>query len=140
MPRKTLKQRRQSTLRKTVTDTDKNRNRIREISNGLTGLEKADDLMLEILEAVKDSYTPVPESGKAYVFIYNAKTPNIRYDQNPLVLVGDVFLWGFRGYNFHWGETRQYTFQEVSGNMYEVTPSEVKDLQQIPFANIKLNN
>ena len=134
MPRKTLKQRRESALRKTVTDTDKNRNRIREISNGLTGLEKADDLMLEILEAVKDSYTPVPESGKAYVFIYNAKTPNIRYDQNPLVLVGDVFLWGFRGYNFHWGELKNYSWNEVAGYLHVVYPEEIEVLKTIPFA------
>lgn len=134
MPRKTLKQ------RKKPTDTDSNRNRIREISDDMVGLKNPDDFMVAILEAVKDTYTPVPEPGKVYVFIYKPKTPNIRYDENPFVAVTDIFSWGFRGLNFHWGETRQYTWNEVSGNMYEIYSSEVKDLQQIPFQNFKLNS
>ena len=51
----------------------------------------------------------------------------------------DVFQWGFRGINLHWGESRQYTWGEVAGGMYEVYSSEVKDLQMLPFANFKLN-
>jgi len=135
MPRKTLKQR----TGKNVTDTDSNVNRIRNISDNLIGNEDPDDLMLEILNVLSES-GKVPQSGKYYVFVYNPKTPNIQYDQNPLVAVTDVFQWGFRGINFHWGETRQYTWNEVAGSLYEVFPSEIKDLQQIPFGNIRINN
>lgn len=124
---------------KNPTDTDTNRNRVRSVLDNITGKESGDDLMLELLEVVQES-GKVPQVGKFYIFVYNAKTPNIRYDQNPLVAVTDVFQWGFKGLNMHWGETRQYTWNEVVGSLYEVYPSEIKDLQAIPFANFRLNN
>jgi hypothetical protein len=73
-------------------------------------------------------------------FVYNPKTPNIQYDQNPLVAVTDIFSWGFRGINFHWGEVRQYTWDEIAGGIYEVYPAELKDLQTIPFGKFRLNS
>ena len=120
------------------TDTDTNRNRIREISDNIIGIKDPDDIMIELLGDLTEG-PKVPQPGKIYVFVYNAKTPQLRYDQNPFVAVTDVFPWGFRGINFHWGEQRQYTWTEVAGGLYEVYPSEVKDLQMIPFANFKLN-
>ena len=134
MPRKTLKERQE----KRVTDTDGHENRVRPVLDGITGKESGDDLMLELLEVIKES-GKVPSVGKFYIFVYNAKTSNIRYDQNPLVAVTDVFKWGFRGVNLHWGDTRQYTWNEVAGSLYEVYPSEIKDLQAIPFANFRIN-
>ena len=134
MPRKTIKQR-----KKTNTDTDDKINRLRDITNNLIGTEDPDDLMLEIITALTES-EKVPKTGKYYVFVYNPKTPNIQYDQNPLVAVTDVFPWGFRGINFHWGEVRQYTWDEIPGGIYEVYPSELKDLQTIPFGKFRLNN
>jgi len=135
MPRKSLKERQQ----KKVTDTDKDVNRIRPVLDGLVGNEDPDDIMLELLEVLQES-PKVPTSGKFYVFVYQPKTPNIEYDQNPLVAVTDVFRWGFKGINFHWGETRQYTWDEISGGIYEVYPSEIKDLQALPFQKIRLNS
>jgi len=135
MPRKSLKERQQ----KKVTDTDTNQNRVRAVLDGITGKESGDDLMLELLEVIPESGT-MPRPGKFYIFVYNAKTPNIQFDQNPLVAVTDVFKWGFKGINMHWGETRQYTWDEVAGSLYEVFPSEIKDLQAIPFANFRINN
>lgn len=135
MPRKTLKQRQG----KDVTDTDSNQNRVRAILDGITGKERGDDLMLELLEVIPES-GKIPQVGKFYIFVYNAKTPNVQFDQNPLVAVTDVFQWGFKGINMHWGETRQYTWDEVAGSVYEVFPSEIKDLQAIPFANFRINN
>jgi hypothetical protein len=64
----------------------------------------------------------------------------INYDQNPFVAVTDIFPWGFRGENFHWRQMRQYTWSEVAGGLYEVYPAEVKDLNALSFANIRLNN
>ena len=125
--------------KKQPTDTDSNRNRVRAVLNGITGKESGDDLMLELLEVVSES-GKVPQAGKFYIFVYKAKTPNIRYDQNPLVAVTDVFQWGFKGLNMHWGEVRQYTWNEVVGSLYEVFASEIKDLQAIPFANFRINN
>jgi hypothetical protein len=125
--------------KKRPTDTDSNQNRIRPVLNSITGKESSDDLMLKLLEVVQES-GKIPQAGKFYIFVYNAKTPNIRYDQNPLVAVGEVFKWGFRGLNMHWGEIRQYTWDEVVGSLYEVYPSEIKDLRAIPFANFRINN
>ena len=135
MPRKTVKEQKQNR----PTDTDTNRNRIRAVSEGLVGNEDPDDIMIELMDILQES-PKIPESGKFYIFVYNPKTPNIEYDQNPFVAVTDIFQWGFRGINFHWGETRQYTWSEIPGSIYEVYPSEVKDLQQLPFANFRLNN
>ena len=54
-----------------------------------------------IMYALNDTVTPIPEEGNICTFKYFAKTPNIEYDQHPLVAVSDVFPWGFRGINFH---------------------------------------
>ena len=121
------------------TDTDTNRNRIREISDSVIGTRDPDELMMELMEVLTEG-SKLPEVGKIYIFIYNPKTPNIEYDQNPFVAVTNVFQWGFRGENFHWREPRNYTWAEVAGGLYEVYPSEVKDLSMIPFANFRLNN
>ena len=134
MPRKTLQERQ----KKRVTDTDSHENRVRSVLDGITGKESGDDLMIELMEVLQES-GKIPNVGKFYIFVYNAKTPNIQYDQNPLVAVTDVYQWGFRGLNLHWGESRQYTWNEVAGSLYEVYPSEIKDLQALPFSNFRIN-
>jgi len=137
MPRKKVTQ--QKTKR--PTDTDTNRNRIRGIVNDLIGIEDPDDIMVELMETLKQSEISKQsvQPGKLYIFVYNAKTPMINYDQNPFVAVTDIFPWGFRGENFHWRQMRQYTWSEVAGGLYEVYPAEVKDLNALSFANIRLN-
>ena len=94
--------------------------------------------MLEIIRVLAEG-GKVPEAGEFYVFVYNPKTPNIRYDQNPLVAVTQVLDWGFRGLNFHWGENRQYTWSEVAGGLYQVNNDELNDLDAIPFAKFRIN-
>jgi len=141
MPRKTLKQIKveQQGQKKQVTDTDLNVNRVRSVAENLIGNEDPDDLMLELLDVLEES-GKIPSVGKFYIFVYRPKTPNIKYDQNPLVAVTDIFKWGFRGINFHWGETRQYTLDEIPGSIYEVYKSELKDLEMIPFGKMRINN
>ena len=119
--------------------TDDNSNRVRSVIDGVIGTEDPDDLMLELLGVLQEG-GKVPESGKYYVFVYNPKTPNIQYDQNPFVAVTDVFSWGFRGINFHWGEIRQYTYNEIVGQIYEVYSEEVSDVREIPFRKFRLNS
>ena len=80
----------------------------------MIGTEDPDDLMMEIIDVLEEG-EKTPEAGEFYVFVYNPKTPNIRYDQNPLVAVTAVYPWGFKGINFHWGEARQYTWSEIAG-------------------------
>ena len=119
--------------------TDDNSNRIRSVMNNVIGTEDPDDLMIELM-GVLDEGGKIPESGKYYVFVYQPKTPNIRYDQNPLVAVTDIFSWGFRGINYHWGKVRQYTWNEIVGQIYEVNSEELADAREIPFAKYLLNS
>ena len=134
MPRKTLKERRKKN------PTDDNSNRIRGVVDSIIGTEDPDDLMVSLLEAVQGSYTVIPSIGKYYIFNYLAKTPNIQYDQNPLVAVMEVYSWGFKGFNYHWNQVRQYTWEEVSGNFYEIYPDELADAREIPFKKTVLNS
>ena len=120
--------------------TDDKHNRIRGVVDNLIGTEDADDLMMELMEALNNTVTPVPDIGKYYAFVYNPKTPNIEYDAHPLVAVTDLFRWGFRGINFHWGGYRQYTWNEVVGQLYEIYPEELADAREIHFGKRQLNN
>ena len=113
--------------------------RIAPLVDGLLGTEDADDLMIEIMNVLGDSIASIPEVGKIYVFVYQPKTPG-RYDQNPLVAVTNIFDWGFKGINFHWGNYRQYTWNEVVGQLYEVYPEELADAREIPFGKRQLNS
>jgi len=120
--------------------TDDNRNRIRGVVDSLIGTEDADDIMIELMNALGSDSTLVPDIGKYYVFVYRPKTPLIQYDQNPLVAVTDVFRWGFRGLNYHWREYRQYTWEEVVGSLYQIYPDEIADARELPIQKFILNS
>ena len=119
--------------------TDDNSNRIRSVVDEITGTEDADDLMINLMDVLTEG-SQVPEVGGYYTFVYNPKTPNIQYDQNPLVAVTEVFQWGFRGINFHWGQMRKYTWNEISGGLYQINSDELADAREIPFGHIRLNS
>ena len=93
-----------------------------------------EEMMLEIMDLLKDTVTPIPEVGKFYTFVYNAKTPRIRYDQHPLIACTDLQQWGFKGLNFHWRQSRNYTWEELAGQLYIVQYDELDDLLAIPYA------
>jgi len=133
MPRKTLKQ------RKEKYPTDNQFNRVRSVMDNLIGTESADEIMTELQKVLSES-GKVPRAGKYYVFVYSPKTPNIRYDQHPLVAVTDVFQWGFRGINYHWGDFHQYTTNEIIGQLYEIYPEELADARELPFQKVRLNS
>ena len=103
------------------------------------GTEDPDDVMMELMSTIPESGR-APSAGKYYAFVYNPKTPNIVYDQNPLVAVTDVFEWGFRGLNYHWGQMRQYTWNEIPGQLYEIYPEELADARELPFMKQRLNS
>ena len=113
--------------------------RINTIRDKLIGIEDPDDLMAQILEVLSSTAT-IPDVGSIYTFVYAPKTPNLQYDAHPLVAVSDIFQWGFRGINFHWGQSRQYTWQEVVGQLYEIYSDEIADAREIPFGKIRLNS
>ena len=109
-------------------------NRIEEVKNELEkSVNDPEDLMLIIMEALNNTVTPIPEVGKFYTFIYNAKTPNITYDQHPLIACTDLQSWGFKGLNFHWRQSRNYTWEELAGQLYIVEYDELDDLLRFPY-------
>ena len=75
-----------------------------------------EEMMLEIMQVLNDT-----------------KTPRITYDQHPLIACTEVFRWGFRGANFHLGKYRNYTWEEVAGQLYIVDYEELGDLLSIPY-------
>ncbi len=120
--------------------TDDNANRVRSVVNNLIGTEEADDIMIELMDTLTSTSTSSPSAGKYYVFVYSAKTPNIQFDSNPLVAVTDVFEWGFRGINLHIGQYRNYTYNELVGQLYEVNSDELSDVRELPFGKMQLNS
>ena len=110
-----------------------NDNRIEAIKDQLTSSDP-EDLMLQIMEALNNTVEAIPSVGKYYTFVYNAKTPNVQYDQHPLIACTDLFRWGFRGINFHWQSSRNYTWEELTGQVYMVKSIELDDLLAIPYA------
>jgi len=101
--------------------------------------EDLGDRMDLILYALNDTVAPVPEAGTICTFKYYAKTPNIQYDQHPLVAVSDIFPWGFRGINFHLRDYRQYTWQELGSQVYIVNRTELDDLMSLNYEKVVLN-
>ena len=110
-----------------------NANRIEAIKDQLTSSDP-EDLMLQIMQALNNTVEAIPTVGNYYTFVYNAKTPNVQYDQHPLVAVTDLFRWGFRGINFHWQSSRNYTWEELTGQVYMVKSIELDALLSIPYA------
>jgi len=109
--------------------------RMREIKKRILkeGSNDPEDLMIIIIDVLKEEAL-YPEVGKFYTFIYNAKTPNLRYDQHPLIACTSIEPWGFRGINFHWRKYRQYTWPEVAGKLHIVRYEELDEMLSIPYA------
>ena len=115
-------------------------NRIEPIQEDLAAaVNDPEEMMMIIMEALNDTVTPIPEVGKYYTFIYNAKTPDITYDQHPLIACTDLQSWGFKGLNFHWRQSRNYTWEELAGQLYIVQYNELDDLLAIPYGKFILN-
>ena len=115
-------------------------NRIEAVKDELEkSINDPEDLMLIIMEALNDTVTPIPEVGQFYTFIYNAKTPDITYDQHPLIACTDLQSWGFKGLNFHWRQSRNYTWEELTGQLYIVDYDELDDLLRFPYGKFILN-
>lgn len=105
----------------------------------IEGAEDADLIMMNILQIFNETDL-VPDAGKFYTFIYQAKTPRLEYDEHPLVAVTEVFRWGFKGYNYHWRQMRQYTWAEVVGSLHIVRENEVRYLSSLPYGKKRINN
>lgn len=102
------------------------------------GTKDPEELMLIIMEVFKEEVL-YPEPGKFYTFIYTPKTPNIDYDQHPLIACTDLQKWGFKAINFHWRKSRNYTWEEVVGKLHVVRENELDELLAIPYGKFRLN-
>ena len=103
-----------------------------------------DDMFLALMEVLTTKEL-VPQVGRYYTFIYQAKTPRIEYDEFPLIACIGVYNWGFKGLNYHW-ESRgnafhNYTWDEVGNNdLLLVYPNELQDMRSIPYQKFRINN
>ena len=114
-------------------------NRLEHVVSDIIAMEDPDDMMLAVTETLTETEL-IPDIGKYYTFIYAPKTPRIRYDQFPLIACVGLFRWGFRGMNYHWGgDFRNYTWNEVLGQLHIAYPMEMDDLRSIPYQNFKIN-
>ena len=129
---------------------DTKNNRLRRAMDELVGIEDPDILFGRIIELVNSTGVASPSVDNYCTFLYDAKTPNIVYDEHPLVYVTGIFSWGFRGLNFHWqkyrqyrginlhwGDVRQYTRNEIIGPVYLVSDEEIRDLETLPYKKIR---
>ena len=147
MPRLTIQQRRDRDAAREAEkkafgldgDQEEN-NRVSEFLSDLNNqTNDPEEMMLEIMDALNDTVTPIPDVGNFYTFVYNAKTPGEQYDQHPLIACTSLERWGFRGLNFHWQKYRNYTWGELAGQLYIVRPNELDDLLAIPYGKFILN-
>jgi hypothetical protein len=114
--------------------------RVRELKKRILESETTDpeDLMLIIMDLFREEVL-YPEPGKFYTFVYNPKTPEIEYDQHPLIACTSLERWGFKAINFHWRQGRQYTWEEIPGKLHVVKYNELDELLAIPYAKFRLN-
>jgi hypothetical protein len=114
--------------------------RIKELKRRVaaSGTRDPEDLMMIIIDVFKEEVL-YPEPGKFYTFIYTPKTPDIDYDQHPLIACTDLQKWGFRGMNFHWRKYRNYTWEEVAGKLHVVRPNELDELIALSYGKFRLN-
>jgi hypothetical protein len=111
----------------------KTSSRVSRLKRKIDGLTDSESIMLEIMDVFRETEF-IPDVGRYYTFIYLPKTPDIRFDQFPLIACTDVQRWGFKGINFHWGESRSYTWQEVSGKLHIIENNEIDYLRSVNYA------
>ena len=115
-------------------------NRITGLLESLIGTEDPDDMMLEIMDKLSDTVTPIPDLGNFYTFVYQAQTLNETYDVHPLIASMEYTPFGIKGFSYHWNRMRNYNFNGVVGQLYLVTPEEIDELRTIPYQKFVLNN
>ena len=124
------------------------KSRIKLLEQSIKNISDPEDIMLSILEIFRDAEL-IPQPGNFYTFVYKAKTvkdkskqypgmptEEVYYDQHPLVAVSEIKRWGFVGLNFHWGSIRNYTWQEVLGQLHIVYPHEISYMRSLNYMKL----
>lgn len=118
--------------------------RIYSIQEAIKGLTDSEEIMISLMDTLTETEI-VPDVGNYYTYVFNAKTPNITYDQHPLVAVLEIFNWGFRGLNFHWQDinpsqcVRNYTWEEIPGRLHTIYKDEIEYLKSINYSKFIIN-
>ena len=110
--------------------------RLQPVVDMFRGIENPEDIFAEIMD-VLDDMEVVPNPGDYYTFIYKAKTPNITYDEFPLIACIEVKQWGFVGFNYHWGKLRNYTWGECLSQLYVIKSNELEDARSLSYARFR---
>ena len=113
-------------------------NRIEPIIKDIQSETNVEDRMELIMYALNDTVTPIPEE-EIFVLLNIMQKPRILNMINILVAVTEIFSWGFRGLNFHHGEYRQYTWEELGTQVYVVNRTELDDLVSLQYGKLVLN-
>jgi hypothetical protein len=93
--------------------------------------------IMAVIQEVFDDTEKYPRPGNIYTFVYTAITPQIFYDQHPLLMVESVNLSGFKGFNVHWPDHRNYLWENVTGVFHRVQKGEEFDyLHDVPYRKI----
>jgi hypothetical protein len=102
----------------------------------LQGIDDPNELM-SIIQEIFDDTEKYPRPGNIYTFVYTAKTPRIAYDKHPLLMVESISLSGFKGYNVHWSDHRNYVWEGVGSSFHRVKKGEEFDyLHDVPYKEI----
>lgn len=112
-------------------------NRVQLLKDAISQATDSPDELMEIIQNIFDDTEPYPRPGNIYTFVYTAITPNIFYDQHPLLMVESVNLSGFKGFNVHWPDHRNYLWENVTGVFHRVKKGEEFDyLHDVPYRKI----
>jgi hypothetical protein len=97
------------------------------------------DELMSIIQSIFNDTEKLPRPGNIYTFLYTSKTPGIVYDQHPLVIIEEkgFSLSGFIGYNVHWSDHRNYSWEGVQSSFHRVKKGEEFDyLHDVPYRKI----
>lgn len=95
------------------------------------------DELMSIIQEIFNDTEKYPRPGNIYTFVYDAKTPGIQYDQYPLLMVESISLSGFKGYNIHWSDHRNYVWEGVGSSFHRIKRGEEFDyLHDVPYRKI----
>jgi hypothetical protein len=95
------------------------------------------DELMAIIQSIFNDTEKLPRPGNIYTFVYTSKTPGISYDQHPLLMVESISLSGFRGYNIHWSDHRNYVWEGVGSSFHRVKKGEEFNyLHDVPYRKI----
>jgi hypothetical protein len=112
-------------------------NRIQMLEKAISQATDSPDELMNIIREIFNDIEKYPRPGNIYTFVYTAKTPGILYDQHPLLMVESIDLSGFRGYNVHWSDHRNYVWEGVGSSFHKIKKGEEFNyLHDVPYRKI----